>query len=82
MITVYSKPSCVQCTATYRALDNKGVRYEVIDLTAQPAEVVDAFKARGLLQAPIVVTDTDTWTGFRPDKVAALPAAPCEAVAR
>ena len=82
MITVYSKPSCVQCTATYRALDNKGVRYEVVDLTAQPAKVVDEFKARGLLQAPIVVTDTDTWTGFRPDKVAALPAAPCEAVAR
>lgn len=82
MITVYSRPSCVQCTATYRALDNQGVRYEVIDLTAQPAEVVDAFKARGLLQAPIVVTDDDTWTGFRPDKVAALPADPCEVVAR
>jgi glutaredoxin-like protein NrdH len=82
MITVYSKPSCMQCTATYRALDNKGVHYEVIDLTAQPAEVVDSFKARGLLQAPIVVTNNDTWAGFQPDKIAALPAEPCEAVAR
>jgi glutaredoxin-like protein NrdH len=82
MITVYSKPSCVQCTATYRALDNKGVHYEVIDLTAQPAEVVDAFKARGLLQAPVVVTDDDAWAGFRPDKVAALPTEPRDVVAR
>lgn len=78
MITVYSKPSCVQCTATYRALDNKGVGYEVIDLTTQPEEVIDAFKARGLMQAPIVVTDSDEWAGFRPDKVAALPAEQCE----
>jgi glutaredoxin-like protein NrdH len=27
-ITVYTKPSCVQCTATYRALDNKGIEYD------------------------------------------------------
>jgi glutaredoxin-like protein NrdH len=73
-VIVYSKPSCVQCTATYRALDTKGVRYEVIDLTTQPAEVVESFKARGLMQAPIVVTDTDEWAGFQPDKIAALAA--------
>ena len=62
-VTVYSKPSCVQCTATYRALDNKGVTYEIIDLTTQPVDVVESFKTRGLLQAPIVVTDTDEWAG-------------------
>lgn len=82
MITVYSKPSCVQCTATYRALDSKGVRYEVVDLTAQPEEVIDAFKARGLMQAPVVVTDRDERAGFRPDKVAALPSEPCEVMGR
>jgi glutaredoxin-like protein NrdH len=71
-LIVYSKPSCVQCTATYRALDTKGVRYEVIDLTTQPVDVVESFKARGLMQAPIVVTDTDEWAGFQPDKIAVL----------
>ncbi len=73
-VIVYSKPSCVQCTATYRALDTKGVRYEVVDLTTQPVDVVESFKARGLMQAPVVVTDTDEWAGFRPDKIAALAA--------
>ena len=24
-ITVYTKPACVQCTATYKALDKQGV---------------------------------------------------------
>ena len=29
-ITVYSKPTCVQCTATTRALDARGVSYDVV----------------------------------------------------
>ncbi len=33
-VTVYTRPSCVQCTATYRALDNKGVQYEVRDVSS------------------------------------------------
>ena len=27
-ITVYTKPACVQCTATYKALDKQGIAYE------------------------------------------------------
>src|SRR5690349_21933047 len=30
-ITVYTKPACVQCNATYRALDKVGVDYQVVD---------------------------------------------------
>ena len=32
-ITVYSKPACVQCTATTRALEARGLAYQLIDLT-------------------------------------------------
>ena len=32
-VTVYSKPACVQCTATYRALDRIGVPYEIVDIS-------------------------------------------------
>ena len=32
-ITVYSKPACVQCTATTRALDAKGLDYALVDLS-------------------------------------------------
>ena len=68
MTKVYSKPSCVQCNATYRALDAKGNEYEVFDLTEMP-EKLEEFKAAGHLQAPIVVTPEETWTGFRPDLI-------------
>ena len=41
-ITVYTKPACVQCNATFRALDKAGVDYAKVDITVDsdaPAEV-------------------------------------------
>jgi glutaredoxin len=32
-ITVYTKPACVQCTATFTALDKRGIEYQKIDVT-------------------------------------------------
>ncbi len=70
-VTVYTKPSCVQCTATYRALDSKGIEYEVHDLS-EDETALQAVKELGYLQAPVVVTDDEHWSGFRPDKIAEL----------
>lgn len=67
-ITVYSKPACVQCNATYRALDKRGLEYEVIDITEDPS-ALDRVKSLGYMQAPVVVTDEGHWSGFRPDKI-------------
>ena len=32
-ITVYTKPACVQCNATFRALDRRGIKYTKVDIT-------------------------------------------------
>ena len=72
-ITVYTKPACVQCTATYRALDSKGIEYEIHDLS-EDATALEQVKALGYMQAPVVVTDEDHWSGFRPDKIDELAA--------
>lgn len=76
MVTVYSKPSCVQCTATHRKLDENGVEYRVVDIS----EDADAFAyVKSLnpayMQAPIVVAGEDHWSGFDPNKLDALIAA-------
>ncbi|MCD5348439.1 glutaredoxin family protein [Agromyces sp. S2-1-8] len=63
MVKAYAKPSCVQCNAIHRALDSKGIEYEVIDLSID-AEALEEVKALGYLQAPVVVTDSDHWSGF------------------
>jgi glutaredoxin-like protein NrdH len=67
-ITVYSKPSCVQCTATYRALDSKGLAYEIKDVSQDEA-ALEQLKTLGYLQAPVVVYQDQHWSGFRPDKI-------------
>jgi len=67
-VTVYTKPACVQCNATYRALDKKGIAYQSVDISQDP-EALERLKALGYLQAPVVVTEADHWSGFRPDKI-------------
>lgn len=71
MVTVYSKPACVQCNATYRALDERGVEYEVKDLSQDP-EALESVKALGHLSAPVVIAGDRNWAGFRPDLIATL----------
>ena len=72
-ITVYTKPACVQCNATYRALDKAGLEYEVIDITEDDS-ARDFVMALGYLQAPIVVAGDNHWAGFRPDRIKELSA--------
>lgn len=70
MTVVYSKPSCVQCNATYRKLDEKGIEYVVRDITAPENEhLIEEFKERNLLSAPIVIAANGEWSGFRPDLI-------------
>lgn len=71
IVKVFSKPACVQCNATYRKLKERGIEYEVIDVS-QDTEALNRIKELGYLQAPVVMTDDDHWSGFRPDKIDAL----------
>lgn len=70
-VTVYSKPACVQCNATVRALDKKGIEYDVVDMS-QDLDALERVRALGYMQAPVVMAGSDHWSGFRPDKIATL----------
>lgn len=73
-ITVYTKPACVQCNATYKALDKHGVEYTTVDIS-EDSEAREYVMSLGYLQAPVVVVDAEThWSGFRPDAIKALAA--------
>ncbi len=73
MVTVYSKPACVQCTATYRALDSKGISYVIVDVAEVPAALEYITVELGYSRAPVVVvTEENHWSGFRPDKIKEL----------
>ena len=70
-ITIYSKPNCVQCTATYRAMDKAGLSYETVDISLD-AQALEQVKSLGYAQAPVVVAGEDHWSGFRPGKIKTL----------
>ena len=70
-VTVYSKPSCVQCNATYRALERQGVDFKVVDLSEDQA-AFDMVRGLGYMQVPVVVAGEQHWAGFRPDMISAL----------
>lgn len=78
MITLYSKEHCVQCDATKRELNRLNIDYKEVDLLKDEA-AVEYVKELGYSAAPVVVTDTDHWSGFRPDKLAGLPKAAAQA---
>lgn len=68
-VIVWSKPRCVQCTATERALVDFGIPHRIIDLTEHP-DALQVLREANFLQAPVVQHGTDVWLGFRPDKIA------------
>lgn len=72
-ITVYSKPACVQCDATYRALDKYGLEYVIVDISSDEI-ALDYVKSLGHMQAPVVVAGAEHWSGYRPDRIRALTA--------
>ena len=70
-VKVWTTPNCVQCMQTKKEFDKLGVTYEEESLVDNVL-ALEGFKAMGLLQAPIVETDTKRWSGFRIDKIQSL----------
>lgn len=70
-VTVYTKPSCVQCDQTKRFLDKVNIPYDTIDIT-ENQEAFDKVISMGFKAAPVVITDNDSWAGFNPAKLTKL----------
>ena len=70
-VTVFSRIGCVQCNATYRALDSRGIDYRIIDVDELGGGAADMLREMGFQQLPVVKLDgMKSWSGFRPDRIA------------
>lgn len=67
-ITIYTRNDCVQCHATKRAIESRGFAFDLVNLDQTP-EAVDELRALGYRQLPVVVTEHESWSGFRPDMI-------------
>ena len=70
-IKLFTKPACMQCNATKKALDRAGLDYEVVDISLDPA-AREYVLSLGYMQTPVVEVDGDHWSGFRPERISSL----------
>lgn len=70
-VVLFTKPGCQPCKATKRVLDAKGISFEEFDISTN-AEARDKVISMGFKSAPVVMTETDAWSGFNPGKLAEI----------
>jgi glutaredoxin-like protein NrdH len=71
IVTVYTRPGCMQCKFTFDKLEMLGLEYVAIDVSEDP-EAFEHIKSLGYSQLPVVITDGAHWSGLRPDRLVAL----------
>ena len=77
MLTVYSKPNCMQCEMTKIWLNQNKIPFETVDTKANP-EALELLSHYGWQTLPVVAIDDElsdeskAWAGFQIDKLEAL----------
>lgn len=74
MLTVYSKPNCIQCERTKMYLDQNKVEYENVDVIENP-EALEEIKSLGFKSMPVVTLDKNfdnAWVGYNLDRLEEL----------
>lgn len=72
-IIIYTRNNCVQCHATKRAMESRGMVFEMVNIDKQP-EAAETLRAQGFRQLPVVIAGETRWSGFRPDMINRLSA--------
>jgi len=68
-IALYGKPKCTGCDNTERKLKREGLAYTKIDITQDADAYKYVTETLGYSAAPVVVTETKHWSGYRPDLI-------------
>ena len=77
MITVYSRPNCMQCKMTKMWLTQNNIPFEAVDIEANPG-ALELLKHYGYSSLPVVsiydelIDESKTWAGFQIEKLEAL----------
>ena len=77
MLTVYSKPRCMQCEMTKIWLTKNKIPFETVDIEANPG-ALDLLRHYGWSSLPVVAIDDEfdnpdkAWAGFQIDNLEAL----------
>lgn len=74
MLTVYSKPNCIQCEMTKTWLDQNKIQYGTVDVIEHP-ESLEEIRSLGFKSMPVVTLDKNfdnAWSGYNLDRLLEL----------
>jgi len=69
-IRLFIKPYCGWCHKATRWLDERGVDYDTVDVTADEAAYDEMIRLSGQDLAPVIEVDGDILADFGPDQLA------------
>lgn len=69
-VTVYTKDRCQPCAATKRKLTELGIAFTERNVD-HDERAADHLRASGFQAAPVVFTETDSWSGYDPARIQA-----------
>lgn len=69
LVRIYTQPTCAACRSAKAYLDQKGVAYQDIDVTRDPAALQEMRRVSGLRITPVLVIGDRVLTG-EPDPAA------------
>lgn len=71
MVKLYTQPACNDCVKTKKAFKKQGIQYEEIDISQDPS-ARKMIKEQGFMKAPVVMTENESWSGFKPQKISSM----------
>ncbi len=69
---LYVKRGCPYCKAAQNDLDQRGLRYELVEVRGQPEEMKKLLEISGQSKTPTLVWDGDVLADFGTDELAAF----------
>jgi glutaredoxin len=70
MIRLFIKPYCSWCVKAMRWLDERGVKYEILDVISDPEAYDEMVRLSGQSCAPVIDVDGKILADFGPEELA------------
>ncbi len=68
-IKIYTNPTCPHCVSAKAYLDQKGIEYENIDVSTDPAAVKEMVAKSKQMGVPVIIVDDEVVIGFDQPKL-------------
>ncbi len=63
-VKIFSTPTCPYCKKAKAYLDEKGIKYQNVDISENPGAVEEMVSLSGQMGVPVIIIDDNVIVGF------------------